>query len=163
LTDADEPGKSLKSKRQNPKARIRIVVTGCEPDIARILARAGRRTLELEKHSGTLEIHVLGSAAMAREHRTWMGIRGATDILTFDLRDQPGPRTIEGQLLVCRDVARTTAKRLGYDWKRELALYVVHGCLHLCGRDDQTPADYLRIHRREKEIFSALGWTPISP
>ena len=35
---------------------------------------------------------------------------------------------------------------------RELALYLAHGCDHLTGADDATPAGRARMRRRE------LGW-----
>jgi probable rRNA maturation factor len=152
---------SQKSKAKQQK--IQVAVSGCTSSLARILRRAAQRTLQLEKKTGIIDIRVLGGTAMAKEHRTWLGQRGPTDVMTFDLRDAAHSKTIEGQLLVCRDVARTVARQMGHDWMRELALYVVHGCLHLCGYDDQSPADFLRIHRREKEIFSSLGWISISP
>jgi ssRNA-specific RNase YbeY (16S rRNA maturation enzyme) len=32
---------------------------------------------------------------------------------------------------------------------RELALYIAHGCDHLCGADDASRVDRLRMRRRE--------------
>jgi len=102
-----------------------------------------------------LDIEVIDTAEMKRQHKQWMGDGSVTDVLTFDLCDRPrGP--IEGQILVCVDVAKKRAGPRG-DWKRELALYVVHGCLHLCGYDDHDPRDYKKMHAREDEILESLG------
>ena len=51
----------------------------------------------------------------------------------------------------------------GTDPDAELALYVVHGLLHLCGYDDQTPEDRTRIRRREDEILASEGLTNTFP
>ena len=40
-----------------------------------------------------------------------------------------------------------------------LALYVVHGLLHLCGYDDHDDADRRRMRRREDELLSQAGLT----
>ena len=64
---------------------------------------------------------------------------------------------IDGQVIVCRSVARRKARARGADWQKELLLYVVHGCLHLCGYDDERSEDAERMHRREDEILTALG------
>jgi probable rRNA maturation factor len=43
----------------------------------------------------------------------------------------------------------------------ELALYAVHGTLHLLGYDDRRKADAKRMHDMEDEILSSIGWGPI--
>jgi len=40
-----------------------------------------------------------------------------------------------------------------------LALYLVHGLLHLCGYDDRSAEDIEAIRRREGEILYAEGLT----
>ena len=41
--------------------------------------------------------------------------------------------------------------------RAELALYLVHGLLHLAGYDDRDAAAFRRMHRREDEILATLG------
>jgi probable rRNA maturation factor len=60
-------------------------------------------------------------------------------------------------------MAVTTARRAGTNPRDELALYVVHGLLHLCGYDDQTAEDRTRIRRREDEILTTEGLTNTFP
>ena len=43
--------------------------------------------------------------------------------------------------------------------REELALYIVHGLLHLCGHDDTTESGAAEMRRREDEILSASGIT----
>ncbi len=108
---------------------------------------------------------------MRRQHRDWMGDGSVTDVLTFDMREIRGrPRgrkagrpiePIDGQLLVCEAVARRRARAFKTDWRGELALYVVHGCLHLCGYNDCRRRDAAAMHRREDQILCDLEFGPV--
>lgn len=116
-----------------------------------------------------LSIAVVDDLVMSGLHRRYCGIPGPTDVLTFDLRVGPAANDsdlLEGEVVVCADVARREAlRRIGRaarsQWlsaaRAELALYVVHGILHLCGYDDHRPADFAAMHAREDEILQYLG------
>lgn len=88
-------------------------------------------------------------------HRRWKDSSASTDVLSFDLSDDPA--RIEGILIVCDETARREARRRGIPIDSELALYVVHGSLHLAGHDDRRPGDFKRMHRREDELLGELG------
>ena len=42
-------------------------------------------------------------------------------------------------------------------FRGELALYVVHGCLHLCGFDDHGERPRRRMRRAERAVLAELG------
>jgi probable rRNA maturation factor len=44
-----------------------------------------------------------------------------------------------------------------------LALYVIHGLLHLCGYDDKTPAGAAQMRERERHYLGQLGLPDIAP
>src|SRR5262249_24290435 len=79
-----------------------------------------------------------------------------TDVLSFPLSN-PGARVLEGELVVGVEVARRQAGERGHDVRSELALYVVHGLLHLCGYDDHTGSDAAEMRRLERHWLAALG------
>jgi probable rRNA maturation factor len=54
-------------------------------------------------------------------------------------------------------MAAATAAEIGIDPRDELALYVVHGLLHLCGYDDLSEPEASRMRRREGELLAACG------
>lgn len=85
-----------------------------------------------------------------------LGHNWPTDVITFPL-SEPDERPLAGELVVSAEMATATARQAGTDPNAELALYVVHGLLHLCGYDDQTPEDRTRIRRREDEILTSEG------
>jgi len=109
---------------------------------------------------GRLSIAVVGATAMATLNRRFLGRTGPTDVLAFDLGSDRRRGRIDGEVVVCADVARRRAATLGRSLqaaRAELALYVVHGVLHLAGYDDRTPASFCRMHAREDELLGELG------
>jgi len=143
-------------------SRITVRLSGCPGGLNRAIRSAARRALASHGiTSGEVEVAVVDDAEMARQHARWMGDQTSTDVLTFDLRETPARHRVEAQLIVCETIARREAESRDADWRAELVLYVVHGCLHLCGHDDHTRAQAARMHAIEDEILTELGWGPV--
>ena len=87
---------------------------------------------------GILNVIITESATMAEINERFVGHKGVTDVITFDLRvDAIGvPDECLGEIYICPDVALEYARKNGLDPSRELVLYAVHGMLHLQGEDD---------------------------
>ncbi len=148
--------------RRAVQNRLCIVVSPSPHVLAGEIRRAARLALRSQGiHRGRVEIAVIGEAEMRRQHLRWKGARGVTDVLAFDLRDQLDRGTVDGQVIVCEPVARRTARLRRGDWRGELLLYVVHGCLHLCGHDDRRPKVAMRMHAVEDALLTELGWGPV--
>lgn len=155
-------GKRPSGGARKTASRMVIAVSGSEASVARAIRRVAKLVLAEEGvRRGTLEVAVVGAAEMRRLHKRWMNDPTSTDVLTFDLRDKPVATTVDGQLAVCESVARQRAGGKAGDWQRELLLYVVHGCLHLCGYDDRRRQDAARMHLREDELLVRLGIGPV--
>jgi len=120
------------------------------------LVRAAQAALE---HGGRpeidLELVVLSDAALAELHGRYLGDDSPTDVMAFDLSDEHGGA--QGEVYVSLDCARRVASERGVDLERELALYVVHGCLHLCGHDDHDEGDRERMRSAERAVLASLG------
>jgi probable rRNA maturation factor len=54
-------------------------------------------------------------------------------------------------------MAATAAREMGSEPHRELALYLVHGLLHLCGYDDLNEAAAVSMNRRQMELLEAVS------
>jgi probable rRNA maturation factor len=85
-----------------------------------------------------------------------------TDVLSFPLSD-PSAAKLSGELVIGAEVAQAQAAERGHDVQAELALYVIHGLLHLCGYDDHNPADAAAMRDRERHYLRELGLPDISP
>jgi probable rRNA maturation factor len=85
-----------------------------------------------------------------------------TDVISFRLSETSEP-VLVGELVVSVEMAVTTSRRAGTDPWAELALYMVHGLLHLCGYDDLAVSDVDAMRRREGEILAREGLTNTFP
>lgn len=78
-----------------------------------------------------------------------------TDVLSFVLEDEP-PR-LEGEIVVSVDTARQHAAEAVWSPDDELALYIVHGALHLAGYRDKSPGDAAEMRQAEAMVLDQLG------
>jgi len=99
-----------------------------------------------------LSVVLVGPKEMSRLHKHFMGIKGPTDVLTFDLDEGR-----EGEVVICVPVARKRAKARGIPVREEVLLYAIHGMLHLSGWDDKSSAGFEAMHRKEDQILRRLG------
>jgi len=106
-----------------------------------------------------ISVALLNDAAMAQLNRDFLGHNGPTDVLSFDLRDaKDGQTAIDGEIVMSVETAVKQARKRGHTVEAELALYAVHGTLHLLGYDDRRKADAVRMHAAEDEVLSSIGF-----
>jgi len=84
-----------------------------------------------------------------------------TDVLSFPYSG-PGAAKLSGELIVGVEVAREQANERGHDVQVELALYVIHGLLHLCGYDDKTEQAAEEMRQRERLYLQEMGLPDIA-
>jgi probable rRNA maturation factor len=84
-----------------------------------------------------------------------------TDVLTFPYTDA-GAKTLEGEVVIGYEVAREYAADRSHDINLELLLYVIHGCLHLCGYDDTDAESEREMRSKEREYLAKLNLPDIA-
>ncbi len=84
-----------------------------------------------------------------------------TDVLSFPMGG--GKSGLEGELVIGVEVARRVALEQGHEEKSELALYTIHGLLHLVGYDDKSPDDAIDMREAERHHLKAQGLPDIAP
>lgn len=109
---------------------------------------------------GEVRARVVNDDEMAALHLRHSKIEGTTDVLTFDLRDEPDA-PLDTDIVVCLDEARREASTRGHSPERELLLYILHGALHCLGFDDHTDEGFVAMHRAEDELLAAAGVGPL--
>src|SRR5215212_8159956 len=143
-------------------SRIEVATSDTQAHLAvdaLALAALVRRVLEGEGvQAAEVSIALVDDASSHEFNRRHLGHDWPTDVITFPL-SEPGEETLVAALVVSAEMAAVTAAHAGADPNAELALYVVHGLLHLCGYDDQSADDRERIRGREAEILSREGLT----
>lgn len=92
-----------------------------------------------------IEVTIVSDATIARVHHDFMGIDGPTDVITFD----------HGEIVIGAETAVAQARHYGQSLEHELALYLIHGLLHLNGWDDQTPGRRARMNRAQAHVMKS--------
>lgn len=106
-----------------------------------------------------VEIALLDDAAMCRANWSIFGKAGTTDVIS--LYYPPANAAIVPAADVLVNVERALVEGRGAlrgrNWSTacELALYVAHGCDHLCGADDNFPSARRRMLARERRWVRA--------
>ena len=85
-----------------------------------------------------------------------------TDVLSFPLSEANAGK-LAGELVIGAEIAKEQAEMRGHDVQAELALYVIHGLLHLCGYGDETGSDASAMRERERHYLRQLGLPAIAP
>lgn len=120
--------------------------------------------------SAQINVALVDDEEMAQLHEKHLGIPGPTDVITFNLSERSGAKPdtdsqtsaektqpIDGEIVISVDTALRESQTRAHDLASELALYAVHGTLHLLGYDDNTPEEAARMHKKEDEILSSIG------
>ena len=102
---------------------------------------------------GTLAIAFISPEESARLHGEFFNDPTPTDIMTFPGDEEEGHA---GDLAICPAIAREAARENNQSFSEEIARYLIHGCLHLAGRDDRTPADTARMRADEATLLAAV-------
>ncbi len=139
---------------------MKIDVTNLQ-DIVPIDRPAIRRAARaaLSDMLGCYSIVFVDDEQMREVNRKYLGRDDTTDVIAFPFEDAPlTTDDCAGEILVSAQRAADEARSRKLDLHAELALYVVHGSLHLAGYDDSTPRQAAEMHHQEKEILAELGY-----
>lgn len=105
-----------------------------------------------------LSIALVDDPTLAELHGRYLDDPTVTDVMSFDVTPGPESTPLVGEIVVSVDRARAVASRRGVPLDYELALYIVHGTLHLCGFDDIDADDRLAMRAAERRALTALGY-----
>lgn len=87
-----------------------------------------------------LSITFVGRATISELNRRFLGHHGATDVISFSLGRAEKRGAVVGDIYVCPEIARENAGRQGISAQEEVLRLVIHGTLHVLGRDHPTGA-----------------------
>jgi probable rRNA maturation factor len=90
-----------------------------------------------------IEVAIVSDRTIARVHRQFMALPDPTDVITF----------AHGEIVMSAETAQMRAPEFGHSTEEELALYTVHGLLHLNGFEDATSQDAARMRKIQNRIW----------
>ena len=135
-----------------PPAPLLDIVDRGRPRTPRpFLARVVRAAL-LHGGQPALPVALLltGDREIGRLHAEFLGDPSPTDVISFAVDDG-------AEIVVSVDTARRVARQKGHAARAEVALYVVHGLLHVMGWDDVRPRQRAQMRAAEAAIMRSLG------
>lgn len=85
-------------------------------------------------------------------NQTYLQHDDYTDIITFELSDEPGK--VKGEIYISIDRVKENAGTFKVSFQQELRRVVFHGALHLCGYKDKTNKDIQAMRAAENKYLS---------
>jgi probable rRNA maturation factor len=125
-----------------------------------------------------LSIVIADDATLGQLNRTYRGLAGTTDVLSFspslpgkyygsedelpsggkpdDFILPPSEQVSLGEVLISYAQAERQARAAGHTVQRELALLLAHGILHLLGYDHEIDSEAEQMRDRESKLMSRI-------
>ena len=121
------------------------------------IEEVGRFVLEQAGGTGSWSVSVVltSNDHLRRLHRDFLGMDTETDVMTFPT-DSPEGADHGGDIVVSVDQAVAQAPEFGLSPPEELTFLVVHGLLHLCGRDDATDEQRTAMLEEQRQLIDAF-------
>jgi len=132
----------------------------------RWLEGVARQVLEAEDAGAEAEVSLLiATQERIRElNRDYLGEDAPTDVLAFSAREEaagqspfihpPDGLLHLGEVIIAYSQAVIQAEEHRHPVKKELAILIIHGLLHLLGYEHDKPERKRRMRAREKELLS---------
>ena len=99
-----------------------------------------------EKKTGDITYIFCSDKRILEVNKQYLNHDYYTDIITFDYSEG---QIISGDIFISLDTVKSNAFEFNVDFEKELNRIIIHGILHLCGQNDNTPE--LRIEMTDKE------------
>ena len=90
-----------------------------------------------------VDVAIVSDKRIASIHEQFMRISGPTDVITFD----------HGEIVISAETAQENARRFSQPLEHELALYAIHGLLHLNGYDDHKAGEAAKMRRLQESVL----------
>jgi probable rRNA maturation factor len=134
------------------------------------LRRVAEKVLTAESADAAAEVGLMitGQERVHELNRQYLGEDRPTDVLAFPM--QPAPETAErspfiappdgirhlGEVIISYPQAVIQAAERQHPVKKEIALLIIHGILHLLGYDHDVPEAGRQMRAREAEILRLI-------
>jgi len=130
------------SNRRIPRKKIMTLIEMIEEDE--------------EPPESTVNIVFIRDRKMAAFNRRYRNKTGPTDVLSFNIDDEPGDEAVFGEIYISTDTAAKNAAADKTGFQREIIHLCCHGFLHLLGYDHMKEKDAAIMRAREKSYMARL-------
>ncbi|QSF54381.1 rRNA maturation RNase YbeY [Brevundimonas fontaquae] len=127
--------------------------TGVLPDVEAIVERAAQAALGTVE--GDIVVLLTDDAAVRELNGRFRDKDRPTNVLSFPAPENAFPHL--GDIVLAYGVCATEAEAQGKTLADHLSHLVVHGVLHLLGRDHEDDAEAEEMEAEEREILAQIG------
>ncbi|MFA4899364.1 MAG: rRNA maturation RNase YbeY [Brevundimonas sp.] len=127
--------------------------TGALPDVEAIVERAAQAALGTVE--GDIVVLLTDDAAVRELNGRFRDKDRPTNVLSFPAPENAFPHL--GDIVLAYGVCATEAEAQGKTLADHLSHLVVHGVLHLLGRDHEDDAEAEEMEAEEREILAQIG------
>jgi rRNA maturation RNase YbeY len=100
---------------------------------------------------GNVNIILTNDERVRQLKKQFFDIDVFTDVISFNLEDEG--EHLEGEIYISWDRVIENASTFKVSNNNELKRIIIHGILHLCGYDDQTPNDKKKMQELENKYL----------
>lgn len=93
-----------------------------------------------------IEASIVSDRTIAKVHAQFLDDPTPTDVITFH----------HGEIIVSADTAAREGPAHGLTLDQELALYLIHGLMHLAGWDDHEAAEAAEMKQRQEAVLAEV-------
>lgn len=136
---------SVMNKQRKVRFDLAWLRRAADAALAECILHSGDENFSLQKLP-LVDVAVVSDTTIARVHVEFMAIPGATDVITFD----------HGEIVVSAETALACAKEHRHSVEHELALYIIHGLLHLNGFDDTSASAKKKMFRVQDRVWQRV-------
>ena len=127
--------------------------TGALPDVEAVVERAAQAALGTVE--GDIVVLLTDDAAVRALNGRFRDKDRPTNVLSFPAPENAAPHL--GDIVLAYGVCATEAEAQGKTLADHLSHLVVHGVLHLLGRDHEDDAEAEEMEAEEREILAQIG------
>ena len=127
--------------------------TGALPDVEAVVERAAQAALGTVE--GDIVVLLTDDAAVRELNGRFRDKDKPTNVLSFPAPENAFPHL--GDIVLAYGVCATEAEAQGKTLADHLSHLVVHGVLHLLGRDHEDDAEAEEMEAEEREILAQIG------
>ena len=133
------------------------------------LRQAASQALTAEKQTDAeMGILITGQDKIRQLHKEYMDEDEPTDVLSFAMKEKgpldapdfifpAGDAAHLGEVIISYPQAEIQAAEHGHSAKKEVAILLIHGVLHLVGYDHDQPESQKKMQAREKAILKLVA------
>jgi probable rRNA maturation factor len=138
----------VKITLQNLQKKVPIQIPKLKKLILKVLKDQGI------KESGWINVCFVNDLQIKKFNAKFHKTKGSTDVLAFNLSDKKEGNIILADIMISAQTALKQASSFKTTPDYELALYVVHGVLHILGFNDRTAKEKKLMRKKESQYVN---------